>query len=46
MESFVSWLRMLKSKHNMYGCIMSIEYGKVWCEKKKKMSWNDGLVRW
>jgi hypothetical protein len=29
MESFVSWLRMLKSKHNMYGCIMSIEYGKV-----------------
>ncbi|CEP18025.1 hypothetical protein [Parasitella parasitica] len=27
MESFVSWLRLIKSKYNMYACIMSIDYG-------------------
>ncbi|KAI8643240.1 Alpha/Beta hydrolase protein [Parasitella parasitica] len=27
MESFISWLRLIKSKYNMYACIMSIDYG-------------------
>ncbi|KAG1179548.1 hypothetical protein G6F70_002622 [Rhizopus microsporus] len=27
MDSFISWLRLFKSKYNLYACIMSIEYG-------------------
>ncbi|GAN08212.1 alpha/beta hydrolase fold domain containing protein [Mucor ambiguus] len=27
MESFISWLRLIKSKYNLYACIMSVEYG-------------------
>lgn len=27
MQSFISWLRLLKSKYNIYACIMSIDYG-------------------
>lgn len=27
MQSFVNWLRILKNKHNIFACIMSIDYG-------------------
>ncbi|KAG2236888.1 hypothetical protein INT48_002701 [Thamnidium elegans] len=27
MDSFITWLRLLKNKYNLYACIMSIEYG-------------------
>ncbi|KAI9281898.1 Alpha/Beta hydrolase protein [Sporodiniella umbellata] len=27
MDSFINWLRLFKQKHNMYACIMSVEYG-------------------
>ncbi|KAI7890259.1 Alpha/Beta hydrolase protein [Mucor mucedo] len=27
MDAFINWLRLMKSKHNLYACIMSVEYG-------------------
>ncbi|KAG0747211.1 hypothetical protein G6F57_007900 [Rhizopus arrhizus] len=27
MDSFINWLRLFKNKHNLYACIMSVEYG-------------------
>lgn len=29
MDSFISWLRLFKNKHNLYACIMSVEYGNM-----------------
>lgn len=34
MDSFISWLRLIKEKYNLYACIMSVEYG-TWKKKKK-----------
>lgn len=29
MDSFINWLRLFKNKHNLYACIMSVEYGNM-----------------
>jgi hypothetical protein len=36
MDSFISWLRTIKNKYNLYACIMSVEYGNAAVKKKKK----------
>ncbi|KAG2198461.1 hypothetical protein INT47_004448 [Mucor saturninus] len=36
MDAFINWLRLMKSKHNLYACIMSVEYGMFGLAPKHK----------